>query len=202
MDTTARSVQPAPVDLAPAVSALARGDRAALSGIFEACSDRVYAIALRLLRLPQDAEEVVVDVFQQVWQEASRFDPGRGSVEAWVARIAHSRAIDRLRRRTARPDQDAGVHPELVEGAYTEREDESLALIALYEEGSQVRRALNVLSAEQRRCIGLAFMEGLSHPEIAQRLNLPLGTVKSHVRRGMQALRAQLEAWGYQHEPD
>lgn len=190
------------IDLSATVAALAGGRREALATLFEHCADRVYAIALRLLRLPQDAEEVVVDVFQQAWQEAARFDPARGSVEAWLARIAHSRAVDRLRRRQARPDQDVGLHPDALDAAYTKCEDPAPTLIALYEEGSLVRRALAELSSEQQCCIELAFVEGMSHQEIAERLGWPLGTIKSHVRRGMLALRNQLEAWGYEHETD
>jgi RNA polymerase sigma-70 factor (ECF subfamily) len=186
------------LDLVACVGAVARGDRGALERLFRHASDRVYAIALRLLRLPADAEEVVVDVFQQVWQEAGRFDPARGTVEAWLGRIAHSRALDRLRRRQARPDLDTGLHPDEVDHPYTECEDAAPALLALYEEGNLVRRALALLSPEQQRCVGLAFLEDLSHAEIAERTGWPLGTVKSHVRRGMLALRGHLNAWGYE----
>lgn len=191
-----------PVDLLAEVAAMARGEHSALSALFKHCANRVYSVALRLLRLPEDAEEVVSDVFQQAWRDAVRFDPQRGTVEAWLLRIAHSRAVDRLRRRGARPDQNAGLHPEEADAAYTACEDAASALIELYESGSQVRRALAGLTPDQQRCIGLAFMEDLSHQEIAERLGLPLGTVKSHVRRGMLALRNQLESWGYEHEPN
>lgn len=189
-------------ELATLVAGVARGDPDALERLYRQCCDRVYGIALRLLRQAQDAEEVVVDVFQQVWQEAARYDAERGTVEAWLGRIAHSRALDRRRRRRARPDQDAGLHPDDLHpdshpAAYTECEDAAPALLALYEEGTLVRRALAELSPEQQRCVGLAFLEELSHVEIAERTGWPLGTVKSHVRRGMQALRSRLEAWGY-----
>ena len=199
---------PPPTDLAVLVAGVARGERDALERLYRQCCDRVYGIALRLLRQAQDAEEVVVDVFQQVWQDAARYDAGRGTVEAWLGRIAHSRALDRLRRRQARPDQDAGLqpedlhpdglHPDGVNAAYTECEDAAPALLALYEEGNLVRRALAELSPEQQRCVGLAFLEELSHVEIAERTGWPLGTVKSHVRRGMLALRSRLEDWGYE----
>jgi RNA polymerase sigma-70 factor, ECF subfamily len=195
-------LSPPPTELATLVAAAARGEHDALERLYRQCCDRVYGIALRLLRQAQDAEEVVVDVFQQVWQEAARYDPARGTVEAWLGRIAHSRALDRLRRRRARPDQDAGLdpdalHPDHPDAAYTECEDAAPALLALYEEGHLVRRALAELSPEQQRCVGLAFLEELSHAEIAARTGWPLGTVKSHVRRGMLTLRTRLEAWGY-----
>lgn len=185
------------LDLVATVTAVANGDRGALERLFRHFSDRVYAIALRFLRIPADAEEVVVDVFHQVWQDAARYDAARGSVDAWIGRIAHSRALDRRRRRRARPDQDATLHPDDIDPAYTECEDAAPTLLALYEEGHLVRRALAQLSPEQQRCVGLAFLEDLSHGEIAARTGLPLGTVKSHVRRGMLALRGHLDAWGY-----
>lgn len=202
MDLQALALDMGNVDLLATVAAMARGEHPALRVLFQHCADRVYSVALRLLRLPEDAEEVVSDVFQQAWRDASRFDAGRGSVEAWLLKIAHSRSIDRLRRRAARPDEGAELHPDQAPGAYTACEETQTRMLELYESGGMLHRALSNLSAEQHRCIGLAFMEGLSHQEIAERLEWPLGTVKSHVRRGMLALRNQLEAWGYEHEPN
>lgn len=181
------------------LQAMARGDRAALAELFERCADRVYAVALRLLRQAEDADEIVSDVFLQAWREADRFDATRGSVEAWLLRITHSRAIDRLRQRKARPDLAAGVHPEDLPATYTQVEDVAVALLEAFAAGSAIQRALATLSAEQRRLIGLAFFEDLSHAEIAERTGQPLGTVKSTLRRGLQALRKQLEESGYEH---
>ena len=186
-------------ELAPArwVAQVCAGQQAGLAALFDRYSHRVFAIAVRILRTEADAEETVADVFQQVWRDASRYDAERGSVEAWIVRLAHSRAIDRLRRRRARPDEDCAVHPDALDTPYTEHQDAAPALLEALQSESAVREAFRVLGREQQRCVALAFLEGLSHPEIAERLGMPLGTVKSHVRRGLLAMRAFLQERGY-----
>lgn len=186
-------------ELAPArwVEQVRAGQQAGLAALFDRYSHRVFAISVRILRTEADAEETVADVFQQVWRDASRYDAERGSVEAWIVRLAHSRAIDRLRRRRARPDEDCAVHPDALDTPYTEHQDAAPALLEALQSESAVREAFRVLGREQQRCVALAFLEGLSHPEIAERLGMPLGTVKSHVRRGLLAMRAFLQERGY-----
>lgn len=186
-------------ELAPArwVEQVRAGQQAGLAALFDRYSHRVFAISVRILRTEADAEETVADVFQQVWRDASRYDAERGSVEAWIVRLAHSRAIDRLRRRRARPDEDCAVHPDALDTPYTEHQDAAPALLEALQSESAVREAFRVLGREQQRCVALAFLEGLSHQEIAERLGMPLGTVKSHVRRGLLAMRAFLQERGY-----
>lgn len=187
----------APPELASLVAAMAAGQPAALKTLFRSCAERVHGVALRLLRQTEDAEEVVSDVFAQAWREASRFDPARGTVESWLLKIAYTRSLDRLRRRAARPDLSPALHPEALTHAYVESDDAAARLLEIFQANVDLQRALSRLSEIQRRCVGLAFLEELSHQEIAERVDLPLGTVKSHVRRGLQALRTQMESMGY-----
>lgn len=197
--STVTSAQPAEADLAPLhwVEQVRAGQQAGLAALFDRFSHRVFVIAVRILRCEADAEETVADVFQQIWRDALRYDAGRGSVESWIVRLAHSRAIDRLRRRRARPDEDCMTHPDGAEITYSEHQDAAPALLEALQSESAVREAFRVLGCEQQRCVALAFLEGLSHPEIAERLGMPLGTVKSHVRRGLLAMRAFLQERGY-----
>ena len=175
-----------------------RGDQSGLARLFDHFSSRVFSIALRILRNEQDAEEAVADVFAQVWRRASDFDRARGTVDAWVLRLAHSRAIDRLRRRRARPDLDTALHPDDPEAPYEVARDPAQELLAGLETQSLVRQAFAILKPEQQRCVALAFLEGLSHQEVAERIGMPLGTVKSHVRRGLMAMRTFLQERGHE----
>ncbi|MBD8524614.1 sigma-70 family RNA polymerase sigma factor [Pseudomarimonas arenosa] len=179
------------------LSQVLRGEQVGLSCLFDHFSSRVYAIALRILRNEQDAEEAVADVFAQVWRRAADFDRARGSVAAWVLRLAHSRAIDRLRRRRARPDLDTTLHPDDPDAPYEVARDPAQELLTGLETQSLVRHAFAILKPEQQRCVALAFLEGLSHQEVAERTGMPLGTVKSHVRRGLMAMRSFLQERGH-----
>lgn len=186
-------------ELAPRrwVEQVCAGGQQGLAALFDRFSQRAFAIAVRILRSEADAEEAVADVFQQIWKDAARYDPARGTVEAWIVRLSHSRSIDRLRRRRARPDEDSPLHPEDVDFAYSQHQDAAPALLEALQSESAVRAAFSVLGKEQQRCVALAFLEGLSHIEVAERLGMPLGTVKSHVRRGLLAMRAHLQECGH-----
>lgn len=196
--SAASRLPPDDADLAPLrwVEEVRAGVQQGLAALFDRYAQRSFAIAMRILRSEADAEEAVADVFQQIWKDAGRYDPERGSVEAWIVRLSHSRSIDRLRRRRARPDEDAALHPEDVDFTYSQQ-DAGPALLEALQSESAVRAAFSVLGREQQRCVALAFLEGLSHPEIAARLEMPLGTVKSHVRRGLLAMRAYLQDRGH-----
>ncbi|MFY2764628.1 sigma-70 family RNA polymerase sigma factor [Arenimonas sp. MALMAid1274] len=162
--------------------------------LYDLALGRVYAVALRVLRQPQDAEEVVGDVFLQVWDKAVSYCPERGAVMAWLLTLAWSRSVDRLRRQR-RQRLESPLHPEGQEAAYTPGEDDPADLII--DRLSQVQaleRAYGALTPIQRTVLELAYREDLSQPEIAQRTGLPLGTVKSHARRGLAALRSALPA--------
>jgi RNA polymerase sigma-70 factor, ECF subfamily len=172
--------------------ALQSRNEQALGRLYDLTVDRVFGLALRILGVAADAEEVVVDVYRQVWQRAAAFDAQRGSGIGWIMVIAHSRALDHLRRRLARPDQ-AEVHPESIERAYVRDDQPGVEdMLDAIQQGTRVHQALAQLKPEQRQLIGMAFLRGMSHPEIVEASGMPLGTVKSHIRRGLATLRAIL----------
>lgn len=170
------------------VAELCQRSPAALSRLYEATAARLYAVALRVTGCAADAEEVVVDVYQHVWTHATDFDPARGGALTWMCMLTWSRAVDRRRR--LRPQAD-GLHPDADHDTYTPAAMEADPLAA-FVDGARVRTALEALRPEQRDLILMAFYEGASHSEIAARTGWPLGTVKSHIRRGVDALRQAL----------
>lgn len=178
------------------VGRIRSGDTAALGELYDLALPRVYGLALRVLRQPEDAEEVVSDVFLQVWEQAVGFCPERGAVMAWLLTLAWSRAVDR-RRRGRRQRLEVPLHPQGADEAYTSGEDSpGHAILDRLGNAQAVQRAFRALTPAQRTVIELTFREELSQPEIARRTGLPLGTVKSHARRGLAAMRAALMAEG------
>jgi RNA polymerase sigma-70 factor (ECF subfamily) len=158
---------------------LASGDGHALGELYERYASVVKGLAMRILRDRSDAEEVVQDVFVQVWSQAARFDPLRGTPQAWLCTIARTRAIDRLRRRVARRE-DVGVPCMAVtEGPRSE-------------DGIAVREALDGIPPDQRRALELAYYDGLTHSEIARKVGAPLGTIKTRIRTALTRLRGTL----------
>lgn len=171
------------------------GDTAALGQLYDLALPRVYGLAMRVLRLPQDAEEVVSDVFLQAWEQAAGFCPERGAVMAWLLTLTWSRAMDKQRRgRRQRLEQP--LHPDGADEAYTPGESNPSDVLDRLGNTQAVQHAFRALSPAQRTVIELTYLEDLSQPEIAQRTGLPLGTVKSHARRGLAAMRAALMADG------
>jgi RNA polymerase sigma-70 factor (ECF subfamily) len=171
------------------VRAMAGGDTAALSCIYEQTVAQIFRIARFILRSREDAEEIVCDVYTHAWQTARNYDPTRGSVMAWLAIMARNRSVDRLRqRRKWSTRADAAQQPADWPGGEASPEE----ILAQFQSGSAVHRALESLSPERRRLIALAFFHGLSHQEIADTTGMPLGTVKSHVRRALCMLKAAL----------
>ncbi len=161
------------------VREIAGGDPGALGTLYDRYAGLVHGLALRTLRNPHEAEEVVQEVFLQVWHQATRFDAGRGSVTAWLCTIARSRALDRLRRQLARREEP---EESLPAAATNPRNEEALA----------VRHALDGLTPDQKRALELAYYEGLSQSEIAARLGQPLGTIKTRMRTALIRLREVL----------
>jgi RNA polymerase sigma-70 factor (ECF subfamily) len=176
--------------LASLVRAMASGERDALAAIYGETVAKVFAIARGVLRSKEDAEEIVCDVYTQAWKNAASFDPARGSVMAWLAIMARNKALDRLRQRRDLVSIDGDENQELTAMAGQAPGPEDI--LQRFQSGSEVRRALQTLNPERRRLLGLAFFQGLSHSEIAQVVGMPLGTVKSHVRRALAALQTTL----------
>jgi RNA polymerase sigma-70 factor, ECF subfamily len=171
------------------ITRIAAGDESALAELYDSSSRLVYSLALRILPNPTDAEEVALDVYSQVWRNANRFESQRGSVMAWLVTITRSRSIDRLRSQRNQHLVASG-EKDLMELATTLETPESQTVEK--ESVRYVRRALDDLPIEQRDAILLAFFNGLSHPEVADHLGIPLGTVKTRIRLGMSKLRDSL----------
>jgi RNA polymerase sigma-70 factor (ECF subfamily) len=173
------------------VRAVASGSAEALGRLYDRHAGVVYALARRILTRLEDAEEVVQDVFAQVWRDAGRYDAARATVAGWVVMLTRTRAIDRLRARKSRPDQnlpvDTATAPPATDPA---RNPEQVAISA--EDARGVRQALEVLPEAQRSLVDLAYFEGLTHMEIAERTGVPLGTVKTRLRMAMAAMRDAL----------
>jgi RNA polymerase sigma-70 factor (ECF subfamily) len=171
------------------VQGCARRDQGALAALYDQSNQLVYSVALRVLRDPEDAAEVVVDVYRQVWDSAAQFDERRGSAPAWLIILARSRAIDRRRSQTTRGRMEFQMDefPTVVCTAPT---PENLA--ASNEVSRSVRQAMAEVPFEQRQAIELSFFAGLSHGEIASHLGEPLGTVKTRIRLGVGKLRELL----------
>jgi RNA polymerase sigma factor (sigma-70 family) len=173
------------------VGAMAAGDHTALPALYQHTVAQVFAIARGVLRSKEDAEEVVCDVYTHAWLRASSFDAGRGSVMSWLAVMARNRALDRLRQRrdlVSLDDErsDADGAPFMIDAFGPEQ------ILARFQSGTAVHRALKSLTPQRRQLLSLAFFQGLSHQEIANAIGLPLGTVKSHVRRALAALQCEL----------
>jgi RNA polymerase sigma-70 factor (ECF subfamily) len=180
----ARTPTDAPIAL---LARIAQGDREAFGGFYDAFAGLALGLIRRILRDPAASEEVLQEVFWQIWLEAARYDPRRGSPEAWVVMRAKTRAIDRLR--AIRRREKTFVAP--VDEAMTrssEAPGENPGVAA--ETKGLVRSALDGLPEPQRRVIELAFFEGLTQSEIASRLGEPLGTVKTRARLGLERLRS------------
>lgn len=168
---------------------IARGDDTAVAELYDRHARAVYSLALRILQDQADAEDIVQEVFSQAWRQASRYDASRGNVGAWLVTLARSRAIDRLRARRARPDRtaDEAVGADIADHGIPA----DLQLVSA-EQVARVRTALADLPLLQRMAIELAYYEGLTHIEIAERLEQPLGTVKTRIRLAMMKLRDTL----------
>ena len=173
------------------VDAVSRGSGDAVAELYDRYGATVYGLALRVLGQPDLAEEVVQDVFAQVWRDAGRYDPVRSTVAGWIVMLTRTRAIDRLRARRARPDVAAAVDP--AEAAPLASADESPEASTLVAEDTRlVRGALASLPDQFRSLVELAYYEGLTHSEIAARTGIPLGTVKTRLRSAMGTLRSAL----------
>ncbi|MET4100450.1 RNA polymerase sigma-70 factor (ECF subfamily) [Agrococcus sp. UYP10] len=166
----------------------ADGDQRAFAELYDATSSRVFGLVLRILVDRAQAEEVAQEVYLEAWRQAKRFDPDRGAAISWLLQIAHARAVDRVRASQSQRDRDAriGVRDTAVPVDMVSEQAE----ISL--EAARARKALRELSDPQREAIELAYFDGLTQTEIAERVGAPLGTVKTRLRDGMVRLRGIL----------
>jgi RNA polymerase sigma-70 factor, ECF subfamily len=176
-------------ELAALIVRVAQGDQMALATFYDETSSLVYSLALRILRDQFAAEDVTIDVYTQVYRQASSYDPSRGTPSAWLLTLTRSRAIDHRRAESHRRERE-----EPMEGAtiVSSRATDPEAYSATTELRRIVQLALATLTPEQREVIEIAYYSGLSHSEIAARLGQPLGTVKTRIRTGMMLLREHL----------
>jgi RNA polymerase sigma-70 factor (ECF subfamily) len=186
--TAATSAENRQVDQA-CLARVARGDQAAFAELYDRHSRLVFSLALRVLQDRADAEDVVQEVFAQVWSQARRYDATRGAVAAWLLVLTRSRAIDRLRAKRSRPEAagEAAAAESVVDLSLAQ----DLELLSA-EQVARLRRALEELTAAQRTALELAYYEGLTHVEVAARLAEPLGTVKTRIRQAVIRLRESL----------
>lgn len=176
-------------DWAALIRGVAEGDQSALTALYDRTNRLIFGLILRIVGDRATAEEVLLDVYTQVWRQASLYDNKRGAPLAWLMTIARTRAIDRLR--SGRTEQQSKESLESV-GEVTAATMSPEESAVLGERQRLVRSALSSLSNEQREVIELAYYSGLSHSEIALRLGQPLGTVKTRTRLGMMKLRELL----------
>jgi RNA polymerase sigma-70 factor (ECF subfamily) len=171
------------------IERMTRRDAGALADLYDRYARPVYSLACRILNDRTDAEDVVQEVFSQAWRQAHSYDPRRAAVAGWLLMMARTRAIDRVRARSGRV-HTVPVLPTLPDPPDPRAGPESLAIGE--QEAARVRAALDTLSVDQRSAIELAYYEGLSQSDIAERLRQPLGTVKTRIRTGLLKLRSAL----------
>jgi len=169
------------------VEAVARGDRQSFALLYQRTSAKLYGICLRLLGSEAEAQDILQEVYVTVWQKAHRFDGARASAMTWLAVLARNRSIDRLRRRSIGSD---GLD------AAADIEDDSpsaFEVVGNAQDAERLNHCLEELEERARSMIRAAFLDGATYPELAEREGVPLGTMKSWIRRGLQRLKGCLE---------
>jgi len=188
--------QPRPVDASPAGEASAgalgqllklasRGDQEAFARLYDATSARVFGLAVRIVRDRAQAEEVAQEAFLEIWRTASRFDPAKGSAQAWMLTIVHRKSVDRVRSAEASTRRDATYERRNQTVDHDSTADAAHASL----EARRVRHAMESLTPVQREAVELAYFGGYTHTEVASMLDLPLGTAKTRIRDGLIRLR-------------
>jgi RNA polymerase sigma-70 factor (ECF subfamily) len=167
------------------LQAVARGDTAAFEELYRGTADAVYGAIRRVLRDPAQSEEVAQEVLVEVWRTASRFDAVRGSATTWIMTMAHRRAVDRVRSAQAAADREERVAARDQRPAY----DEVSEAVESNLERDQVRTCLGTLTELQRESVTLAYYNGYTYREVAELLEVPLGTIKTRLRDGLIRLR-------------
>lgn len=187
MERPGRASDEARRELAALFPAIASGDRSAFARLYERTSAKLYGVALRILKSESEAEEVLQDVYVSVWRNAGRFRAERASPITWLAVLARNRAIDRIRGRRAPTASLEEV------GDPASSDLNALEILEQADDRKRLDGCLNELDESPRRAILSAFLDGSTHSEIAAREDVPLGTMKSRIRRALIALRMCLE---------
>ena len=165
-------------------------DETSLAELYDCTLSKVYGLALKITRRHDLAEEVVEDTYMQAWQEIAKFDSARGPVMAWLMVICRSRAIDALRRLD---EAESYAEPEIMLNNAELAKNSPLDILLLLERETDIHIAMNSLNALQRQLIALAFFKGYTHEEIAIQMQMPLGTVKSNIKRAQNKLKDELK---------
>ncbi|KQZ83471.1 RNA polymerase subunit sigma [Microbacterium sp. Root166] len=167
---------------------VANGDQAAFARLYDMLAPRVFGLVLRVLVDRSQSEEVLQEVFLEIWQSASRFAPNRGQARSWILTIAHRRAVDRVRSSQASTDRDVRAGFRDLDVAH----DSVVEQVELRIEGEKVTAALSSLPEAQKEALTLAYYGGYSQSEIAALVGAPLGTIKTRMRDGLSRLRAEM----------
>ena len=170
------------------IAQVADGDADAFARIYDAWSSRLFALILQIVVDRAQSEEVLQEVFLEVWRTAGSYSPARGSVRAWLVTMARRRAIDRVRSSQAAKNREDRWHDYLPDMDLTVQAVEDRIV------GQEVRRALDAVGEPQRSTLVMAYFTGLTHTEIARRTGVPLGTVKTRIRNGIARLRKEMGA--------
>jgi RNA polymerase sigma-70 factor, ECF subfamily len=177
-----------PVSLNDLLGQVAEGDQAAFGQLYDQCAGRVLGLVRRLLKDSAQSEEVTQEIFLEVWQNAKRYDPAKGSATTWILTMSHRRAVDRIRSSQSTRDRDTKIGLRDMETEY----DSVSESVEIRVEHERVGQALLRLTELQRQAVTLAYYGGYSHSEVAEMLKVPIGTVKTRLRDGMIRLRDEL----------
>jgi RNA polymerase sigma-70 factor (ECF subfamily) len=167
---------------------IATGDEAAFSALYDELAPRVLGLVRRLLIDHAQSEEVTQEIFLEIWQNAPRYEPSKGGATTWIFTMAHRRAVDRIRSSQAGRDRDVRIGIRDFENDY----DNVAETVEITIENERVKKAMQQLTQLQRQAVTLAYYGGYSHSEVAEKLQIPLGTVKTRLRDGMIRLRDEL----------
>jgi RNA polymerase sigma-70 factor, ECF subfamily len=174
-------------DLTSTIASVAAGDQSAFASLYDVLAPSIYGVVRRVLRDPSQTDEVTQEVFVEIWRQATRFDATRGSVRTWALTIAHRRAVDRVRSEQSHRDRQTVAGAAAVVAPSTP-EDDAIDT----DDRRRAREAMATLPPAQREALELAFYDGLTHVQIADRLDVALGTVKTRIRDGLIRLRTAM----------
>jgi RNA polymerase sigma-70 factor (ECF subfamily) len=176
------------VDDSTLLRAMQQGDEPSVAVLYDRYGGIAYGLAYRITSDGTLAEDVVQEAFVSVWKQCGRFDPSRGKVRSWLLTIVHHKAVDAVRRRAGRSERALAEGPD--EFIDTKGRPDELAEMTM--DAAAVREAVRLIPGEQRQTVTMAYFEGLTHVEIAERMKVPLGTVKSRLRIGLEKMREYL----------